>query len=59
MTVVLFKPYLKQCWGIVNGTPRNSLQLNFNQNSKLFIKENAFENVVFEMVAILPRGEMS
>ena len=36
---------------IVNRTLRNKLQWNFNSN--IFIQENAFENVVWEMVAIL------
>ena len=34
----------------------NKLQWNFNQNAKLFIHKNAFENVVCQMVAILSRG---
>ena len=41
-----------QCWDIVNWTPRNKLQWNFNQNTKLFIHEN----VVCEMAAIFSRG---
>ena len=48
--------YLKQCLLIVNWTLRNKLQWNFNQNSTIFIQENAFENVVCKMVAILSRG---
>ena len=35
------------------GTLRNKLQWNFNQNTKFFIPENASENIVCEMVAIL------
>ena len=35
-----------QRWLIVNWTLRNKLQGNFNWNSYIFIKENAFENVV-------------
>ena len=38
--------YLDQCWNIVNLTLRNKLQWNFKQNSYIFIQENAFENVV-------------
>ena len=34
----------------------NKFQWNFNQNTKLFIHENASENVVCEMAAILSRG---
>ena len=36
-------------------TLRNKLQWNWNYNTKLFINENACENVVCEMVAILSR----
>ena len=48
--------YLNQCWVIVNCTLRNKFQWNFNQNTKLFIHENACENIVCEMAAILSRG---
>ena len=48
-------PYLKQCWVIVNWTFRNKLQWNLNQNTKLFFHENACENIVCEMAAILSR----
>ena len=48
--------YLNQCSLIVHRTLRNKLQWNLNQNSKIFIEENAFESVVCEMVAILFRG---
>ena len=30
----------------------NNLQFNFNQNTKLFIRKNASENIVCEMAAI-------
>ena len=43
-------------WDIVNWTLRNKLQWNFNQNTKLFIHENASEKIVCEMAAILSRG---
>ena len=46
--------YLYQCWNIVNWTLRNKLQCNDNQNSWIFIQENAFENVVWKMAAIFP-----
>ena len=39
--------YLNPCWIIVNWTLRN-------ENTKLFIHENTFENVISEMAAILP-----
>ena len=48
--------YLNQCWLIVNWIPVNKLQWNTNQNTKVFIRETAFENVVCEMAAILARG---
>ena len=35
----------------------NKLQWNFNRNTKIFIQENACENIVCEMAAILPRGD--
>ena len=34
----------------------STLQWKFNQNSTIFIQENAFENVVCKMAAILSRG---
>ena len=47
--------YLKQCWNIINWTLAKKLQWNLNRNSHTFIKENAFENVVWKMTAILSR----
>ena len=47
--------YLNLCWIIVNWTPRKKLQWNFNHNTKLFIYENASENIVCKMAAILSR----
>ena len=35
----------------------NKLQWNLKQNSYIFIQENAFENVVCEMVAISSRPQ--
>ena len=32
-------------------------QWNFNRNSNIFIQENAFENVVWKMAAILSRSQ--
>ena len=40
--------YPNPCWVIVNWTPSNKLQWNFKQNMKLFIHENASENIVCE-----------
>ena len=49
--------YLNQCWNIVNWTLGNKLQWNLNRNLNIFIKENAFENVVWKMAAILSRPQ--
>ena len=38
--------YMNQCWFIVNWTFWNKFQLNFNQNTKLYIHENASDNIV-------------
>ena len=46
------KPLSKPMQVIVNCTLRKKLQWNFNRNTKLFIRENASEN----MAAILSRG---
>ena len=35
--------YLNQCWDIIDWILRNKLQWNFNQNSYIFIQENAFK----------------
>ena len=40
---------LNQCWEIVNWTLRNKILWNLNQNSYIFIQENAFENLVWKM----------
>ena len=42
---------------IVNLTLRNKLRWNVNQNSYIFIQENAFESGVCEMAAILSRPQ--
>ena len=42
---------------MVNWTLRNKLQWKFNRNSKIFIHENAIENVVCEMAAILSQPQ--
>ena len=49
-------PNLNRCWIINNWTPRNKLQWNFYQNTQIFICQNASENIVCGMVAILHRG---
>ena len=48
--------YLNQCWFIATWTLRNKLQWNFNQSTKVFIHENAYENIVCAMAAILQSG---
>ena len=49
--------YLNQCWNIVNWTLKNKFQWNLNRNSYNFIQENASENVVWKMAAILSRPQ--
>ena len=49
--------YLNQCWNIVYWTLRNKLRWNVNRNSYIFIQENAFQNVVWKMAAILSRSQ--
>ena len=49
--------YLNQRWNNVNWTLGNKLQWNLNRNLTIFIQENAFENVVWKMVAILSRPQ--
>ena len=49
--------YLNQCCNVINGTLGNKLQWNLYQNSYIFIQENAFENVVWKMAAILSRPQ--
>ena len=36
---------------------KNKLQLNLNENTKLFIQENASKNIICETVAILSGGD--
>ena len=49
--------YLNQCWNIVDWTRRNKLQWNLNKNSNIFIHENALQNIVWKMAAILSRPQ--
>ena len=49
--------YLNQRWNIVNLNLRNKLQWNLKWNSYIFIQDNAFENVVCDMAAILSRSQ--
>ena len=50
-------PLPEQCWLVANWILRNEFQWNMNPHAKLFIHENAFQNVVCEMAAILSRGD--
>ena len=50
------KPLSKLMRVIIDWTLRNKLQWNFNQNTKLFIDENASKSIVCEMTAILSWG---
>ena len=49
--------YLNQCWNIVDYTLRNKLQWKSIKNTRVFIHENVFENVVCEMATILSSGD--
>ena len=49
--------YLNQRWNIVNMTLRNKLAWSINRKATIFIDENASENVVCEMAAILSRAQ--
>ena len=51
--------YLNQCSIIVNWTLANIFQWKFNQNTAIFIEENARENVVCELASILSRTFIS
>ena len=46
-----------KCWFNFNWIPGNKFRWNLYKNSHIFIHENAFENVVGEMVAILSRPQ--
>ena len=45
--------YMHQCWDIVNLDSTKKLQWNLNQNPYTFVRQNAFENVVWKTTAIL------
>ena len=49
------KPLSEPMLEYFNWTLRNKFEWNLNRNSHIFIQENAFENVVSNMVTILPR----
>ena len=49
--------FLNQCWNIVNWTQRNTPQGYFNQNLNIFFHENAYEHIIYEIVAILSQPQ--
>ena len=49
--------YLNQCWIIVHWNLGNKLRWNFNRNLNISIQENAFENVVCDITAILAQPQ--
>ena len=52
------KPLPEPCWLIVNWNLRNKFQWNSNQNTKLFIHENAHECVVCQIGSHFVQGGM-
>ena len=57
ITIVSDNDYLKQWWNIVIWTRGKKFKGNLNRNLYIFIQENAFENVVWKMSAILSRPQ--
>ena len=51
------KPLSEPSWNIVNWTFRKKFQWKFSRNSNIFIRENAFENIVCETADILSRPQ--
>ena len=49
--------YLNQWWNIVTSNLRNKFPWNRKRNSFIFVQENPFENVVWEMASILSRPQ--
>ena len=58
LTIVWSPPnhYLHQWWNIVNWTPRNKLQGNSNRNSRIFSRENPFQNALWKKATTLSRS---
>ena len=48
--------FLNQRWVIVNWILKNKFQWKFNQSAKHFVHENASDNIICEMAAILSMG---
>ena len=51
------KPLSEPMLEYSNWTLKNKLQRNLYRNSNIFIQENAFQNVVWKMAAILSRPQ--
>ena len=49
--------YLNQCWHIVNWIVGNRFLSNLNQNEYIATEENAFQNVICKMAAILSQPQ--
>ena len=49
--------YLNQWWNVVNWTLGNKFQWHLNWNSYIFVQENASENVVWKIAAILSQPQ--
>ena len=50
------KPFSEPMLGYCQLDPKELTSVKFNQNTKIFIDENASENITWEMAAILFRG---
>ena len=57
--VACFMPhhYLKQDCFIFNWTPRHNLHWNLSHSTIIFLQENAFKEILFKMLPILPRPQ--
>ena len=51
------QPLSQPMLGYCQLDPCEQIRWNFNQNTQLFIQENAYENIICEMMAILSRGD--
>ena len=51
------KVFSEPMWNIVNQTIRDKCRWNVDQNLNIFIQENAFENVIWKMAALLSRSQ--
>ena len=51
--------HLYRFWHLVNWTPRNKLEGNLYHNTMIITLENAFENVICKMVAMLSQPQLA